>query len=80
MYIKTAGELKEYLKNVDDDTLIIHPSDNFELGGCNVLGMYLSEGRYRSEKRQFSDAFDGGVYFKDIYVNDEGGTDCLCIN
>ncbi len=77
--METVGELKEFIKDLDDEMPIIKHSDNFELHGAMDIGIYPRVGKFKTETRQFVDGFDYETYYHDVYVNDKNGIECLQI-
>ena len=75
--MKTVGELKEFIKNLDDNMLLVSTSSNFELKGSIVSGARVSVEKFNTKTEQFVDGFDYTVYYEDVYVKDENGTECL---
>lgn len=70
----TVGELKEKLKDVPDDLLIVSLEDDMERSGimksypmCKILNC-------KEEKRKTWDRFDGDDYTYDVFVEDKDGT------
>lgn len=77
--MKTVGELKEFIKNLDDNMPLISTSSNFELQSSVVSGVRVSVEKFSTEKQQFVDAFDHTVYYEEVYVSNKNGTECLRI-
>ena len=70
----TVGELKEKLKDVPDDLLIVSLENDMERCGimeshpmCKIL-------KCKEEKRKTWDRFDGYDYTYDVFVEDKDGT------
>lgn len=77
--MNTVGELKEFIRDLDDNMPIVKHSNNFELRGAIVSGIYPMVKKFRAERREFMDGFDHETYYHDIYVRDENGKECLQI-
>lgn len=76
--MRTVGELKEFLKDLNDDMPIVKRSVNFELrGAIDIGGIYLKVEKFKTETREFVDGFDYEKYSHDVYVSDENGIECL---
>ena len=76
-YVKTVGELKKILSTLDDNTPVVARSDNFELKGSTVCGIYTTTAKFKVQKKSFVDAFDGDCYSTDVYIEDDGGQECF---
>lgn len=74
-------ELKEIIKDLDDDMEVITVSNNFELNGSYVtLEKYrVRISNYKQVKETFRDAFDGGYYNTTVYRLDKDGKPVLVI-
>ena len=77
--MNTVGELKDFIKNLDDDMPLVKRSDNFELRGAIDVGIYPRVEKFKSEIREFMDGFDYETYYHEVYIRDENGTECLQI-
>ena len=78
--MKTVGELKKFLENLDDNMPLVTVSDNFELRGAIVEGSYYPiVEKFRTEKRWFRDAFDYTDYATEVYIEDDNGKECLLV-
>lgn len=69
-----VGELKEIIKDLDDNMEIIHRSDNYELKDSYVsLNKYSIRpvDGYKREIQTFRDDFDGECYQTPVYVYDK---------
>ncbi len=77
--MKTVGELKEFIKNLDDNMPLVSVSNNFELKGSLVSGARARVERFNIKNQQFVDAFDHTVYYEEVYVSNKNGTECLQI-
>lgn len=77
--IKTVGELKEFIKNLPDDTLVVNYQEDMEKSGyqnnvfCNITNM-------KKETKTTWDSFDYIPYSYEIFVESEEGVLCLIIN
>lgn len=78
--MNTVGELKKFIKNLDDNMPIIKKSDNFELRGATDVGIYPIVSNFRKERKEFIDGFDYETYYHDVYISDKNGIECLQIN
>lgn len=75
---KTVGELKEYIKNLPDDTPIISYKSDMEK--CGYQGISSVDSLFmNSEKRDTYDAFDYTPYSYDVFVPTEDGSGTLCL-
>lgn len=77
--MKTVGELKDFIKDLNDDMPIVKRSDNFELKGAIDIGIYPRVNKFKTVTREFMDKFDYETYYHDVYVSDENGIECLQI-
>lgn len=80
----TKGELFELLKDVPDDTIIIHKGGDMETGHIRETVCYaLYDGFHKKVDKQCRDAFDGGQYSIKHWVpceeTDEGATKVIDI-
>ena len=74
-------DLITLLKGLNQDAEVIVKSNNFELNGAKVPVKYISssdEGHKRIET--FTDAFDGGSYYKEIYSSIGGSLPVVSIS
>ena len=77
--IKTIGDLKEFIKNLPDDTLVVKYQRDMEKSGyqnnlfCNVATM-------KKETKSTFDRFDYIPYSYEVFVESEDGISCLEIN
>lgn len=77
--IKTVGELKEFIKDLPDDMLLVNYKRDMEKRGyqnkmfCNVANM-------KKETIATFDAFDGIPYNYEVFIESEEGVLCLIIN
>lgn len=77
--MNTVGELKEFIKDLDDKMPLVKRSDNFELRGAIDKGIYPRVSTFKTERKKFVDGFDYETYYHDVYVYDENGLECLQI-
>lgn len=77
--MKTVGELKDFIKNLNDNMPIVKHSDNFELKNAIDIGIYPKVDKFKIERKEFIDGFDYETYYHDVYINDENGIECLQI-
>lgn len=77
--MNTVGELKEFIKGLNDDMPIVKRSDNFELRGAIDIGIYPRVNKFKVERKEFMDGFDYETYYHDVYISDENGIECLQI-
>lgn len=75
--MKTVGELKEFIKNLPDEMLLLAVSNNFELKGSIVDEVRVCVDKFSRVESQFVDGFDHTVYKEYIYKHDEDGDECL---
>lgn len=78
---KTVGELKEYIKNLPDDTPIISYQSDMEKSGYQSISCASTQ-KMVTEKRETYDAFDYTPYSYTVFSpsNDDTGTLCLVID
>ena len=76
--IETVGELKEFIKNLPDDTLLLNNPKHMEKSGyqnnvfCKIVNM-------KKEKKLTWDKFDGTPYSYEVFVESKDGIPCLTI-
>lgn len=77
---KTVGELKEYIKNLPDDTPIISYQSDMEKSGYQSISCASTQ-KMVTEKRETYDAFDYTPYSYTVFSpsKDDTGTLCLVI-
>ena len=78
--MKTVGELKKFLEDINDETLLVSHAHNFELHGSIIEGMSPRIVKLKVEKQQFYDVFDYEPYERDVYIYTEDGVECLLIS
>lgn len=77
--IKTVGDLKEFIKNLPDDTLVVNYRRDIERRGyqnnvsCNITNM-------KKETRATWDEFADMPYKYEVFVESKEGVSCLLIN
>lgn len=77
--IKTIGDLKEFIKNLPDDMLVVKYQKDMEKRGyqnnafCNITNM-------KKETKTAYDSFDYISYSYEVFVESEDGISCLEIN
>lgn len=78
---KTVGELKEYIKNLPDDTPIISYQSDMEKSGYQSISCASTQ-KMVTEKRETYDAFDYTPYSYMVFSpsKDDTGTLCLVID
>ena len=78
---KTVGELKEYIKNLPDDTPIISYQSDMEKSGYQSISCASTQ-KMVTEKRETYDAFDYTPYSYTVFSpsKDDTGTLCLVID
>lgn len=78
---KTVGELKEYIKNLPDDTPIISYQSDMEKSGYQSISCASTQ-KMVTEKRETYDAFDYTSYSYTVFSpsKDDTGTLCLVID
>lgn len=78
-YIKTVGELKEFIKNLPDDMPLVNYQRDMEKRGyqnnvfCSVVNM-------KKTTRATWDRFDGTPYSYEVFVESKDGISCLEID
>lgn len=77
---KTVGELKEYIKNLPDDTPIVSYQSDMEKSGYQSISCASTQ-KMVTEKRETYDAFDYTPYSYTVFSpsKDDTGTLCLVI-
>lgn len=80
MLIRTVGELKEFIKDLADDTPVIMYKSNMEKSGYQAKVGIRAENMV-SERRETYDAFDYTPYTYEVFspTHDDTGTLCLLI-
>ena len=73
------GQFRELTKDMDDSVDIITVTSNFEIGH-NLVKARASIDKYREEKQQFRDSFDGTRYSSTVYRLDDDGEDKIIIS
>lgn len=74
-----VGELKAIIKDMDDNVEVVARAHNFELGEA-IVSARAHETKWRKEREQFRDAFDGTNYTTEVYKPDhENGEKVLYI-
>ena len=78
---RTVGELKEYIKNLPDDTPIISYQSDMEKSGYQSISCASTQ-KMVTEKRETYDAFDYTPYSYMVFSpsKDDTGTLCLVID
>ena len=78
--MKTVGELKKFLEELDDDMPVLKTSGNFEMKGAIVNGFYATTGKYTTTTKTFYDSFDYEEYESEVYEPDKNeGVECLYV-
>lgn len=78
--MRTVGELKKFIENLDDNMLLVRHSNNFELMNSIVEEINPEIRKFSISKQKFMDAFDYEYYYTDIYKDDQlNGKECLLI-
>lgn len=77
--MKTVGELKEFIKNLPDDMLLVSYQSNMEMSGYRNW-LFCDVAKMNKEERQTWDRFDGTDYSYEVFVKVEDGIPCLRIN
>lgn len=77
---RTVGELKEYIKNLPDDTPIVSYQSDMEKSGYQSISCASTQ-KMVTEKRETYDAFDYTPYSYTVFSpsDDDTGTLCLVI-
>ena len=74
--MKTVGELKEFIKDLPDDLLLVTFKSDMETSGyrndidCMFANMEV-------ETRHAFDSFDGTYFSYEVMVDSKGGKPCL---
>ena len=77
--MRTVGELKNLIKDLSDDMMIVHFDNNMEKFGCFPNVTAKVERRSPVEKQTW-DRFDGTDYTYESYErDDENGQPCLVL-
>ena len=74
--LRTVGELKEYIKNLPDDMLLVKEEITMEISGFRNK-LFLDVTKMKEEVKQGYDAFDGEPFEYKVFVPAEEGTECL---
>lgn len=77
--MNTVGELKEFIKKLDDSMPLVKKSNNFELRGAIDIGIHPKVKKFKTETKEFVDGFDHDIYSHEVYIRDQNGIDCLQI-
>lgn len=75
---RTVGELKEYIKNLPDDTLIISYQSDMEKSGYQRVSCVYTR-KMVSEERETYDAFDYTPYSYTVFSPSEDDDGSLCL-
>lgn len=78
-FMKTVGELKEFIKNLPDDMLLTSYHQNMEKSGYQN-SLYCHVDNMQTETRETWDRFDGTYYTYEVMVKSADGVPCLNIN
>lgn len=77
-----VGQLKELIKDMDDNLEVIKRSNNYELKGSFVpaekYDIRIDTG-YRLVSEQFWDDFDNEPYHTEVYVHDKDNGETVLI-
>ena len=77
--METVGELKDFIKDLPNDMLLVKYESNMETSGyrnrlsCDIVNM-------KKETEDAYDAFDGTHYTYEVLVKAEDGIACLRIS
>lgn len=74
--LRTVGELKEYIKNLPDDMLLVKYESTMEISGYRNK-MFCDVTKMQEEVIQGYDSFDGEEFEYKVFVPAEEGTECL---
>ena len=74
--MKTVGELREFIKDLPDDMLIVQYRSNMEKHGYEN-GVYCDVANMQKETKHTWDRFDGTDYSYEVFVSSEDGVPCL---
>lgn len=74
--MKTAGELKAFIKNLPDDMPIVMYNQDMERRGF-FNEVYTEIDNFSKKTESTVDAFDHTPYSYERYVQDKNGTPCL---
>ena len=77
--IKTVGELKEIIRDLPDDMLVINYVSDMEGSGYENKN-YCRIRKMEKQTEQRYDAFDYTSYTKEVYKETDEGADCLVIS
>ena len=75
---RTVGELKEYIKNLPDDTPIISYQSDMEKSGYQSISCASTQ-KMVTEKRETYDAFDYTSYSYTVFSPSKDDTGILCL-
>lgn len=75
-YFEKVGQLKEYLKTIPDDVLLVKNVQTMEMHGvmCGISNSIINMSK---KTKSTYDAFDGTPFKYDVYEEDENGVLCL---
>ena len=79
MTIRTIGELREFIKEMSDDTPIICYKSDMETSGYRK-GAYINKSNYIEKTKEGYDSFDRIDYTYKVFVEDkENGIEAVSI-
>jgi hypothetical protein len=77
--MKTVGELKEFIKDLPDNMMLLNFQSDMEKNGY-VNRLFCSVAYMKKETRQSWDRFDGTPYSYEVFIKSEYGIPCLKFN
>lgn len=77
--IETVGELREFIKDLSDDTLIVNYQNDKEKSGYQN-NMLCSVANMENKTKATYDWFDGTPYSYEVFVESKDGATCLLVN
>jgi hypothetical protein len=75
-FMKTVGELKEFIKDLPDDMLLVQYHRDMETSGYRN-NLYCDVTNMKTEVKHTWDRFDGTNYSYEVLVKSEDGVPCL---
>jgi len=76
--MKTVGELREFIKDLPDDMLLVKYDRNMETSGYRN-SLFADTIKMKTETKETWDRFDGGNYSYEVFEPSENGELCMRI-
>ena len=77
--MKTVGELKEFIKDLPDDMLLVKYRSDMETSGYQN-SFYCDVATMKKEVKNTWDRFDGTNYSYEVFETSKDGSSCLRIS